>query len=45
MNIRFGLDGIIGLAPGLGDVLAGEGLNVALTDFALMGWTRLVEVS
>jgi hypothetical protein len=34
MNIRFGLDGIIGLAPGLGDVLAGDGLNVALTNLA-----------
>ena len=35
-GIRFGLDGIIGLVPGLGDVLAGV-LSVAIP---LAGWLR-----
>ena len=35
-GIRFGLDGIIGLVPGLGDVLAGL-LSVAIP---LAGWLR-----
>ncbi len=35
-NIRFGIDGIVGLVPGLGDVLAG--LLSLLIPFA--GWVR-----